>query len=177
VIDPNGVELGVSDSRSDTRNLGVLARFNLAAWAIGCAWAFCGVIRVDALKQTRLLRPVIETDLVLLSELALLGHFANVPEVLFYPRNKWGDESNRGKRWRRFWDSVAPEYKGRRVWFPYFGWGREELLAVRHSRLDPGRKTLLMLSVFPAYFSRYRIYLPQKSRQAVRSLLRQLLGF
>jgi glycosyltransferase involved in cell wall biosynthesis len=174
VIDRDSKEVGMSDSHTDTRNWGVLVRFNLAAWAVGCAWAFCGLIRSAALKETRLMRPVIESDLVLLSELSLLGPFANIPEILFYPRNKWGDESDRKKRWKRFFETLQPRARNRRIVFPYLGWVHEEFLAVKHAHLDTGRKALLMASVVPAYFSRYRICLPRDLRLAVRAFLRRL---
>jgi glycosyltransferase involved in cell wall biosynthesis len=174
VIDLDGKELGVSDSHTDTRNWGVLLRFNLAAWAVGCAWAFCGLIRSAALEETRLVRPVIESDLVLLSELSLRGPFANIPEILFYPRNKWGDESRREDRWRRFFQMLYPATKNRRTLFPYLTWIYEELLAVKHAPLRPGRKVILMACVVPAYFSRYRVYLPRDLRLAVRAFLRRL---
>jgi glycosyltransferase involved in cell wall biosynthesis/MoaA/NifB/PqqE/SkfB family radical SAM enzyme len=173
VIDRDGKELGTSDSHTDTRNWGVLLRFNLAAWAVGCAWAFCGLIRSAALKETRLMRPVIESDLVLLSELSLLGPFANIPEILFYPRNKWGDESRRKDRWRRFFQMLYPATRNRRTLFPYLGWVHEEFLAVKHAHLNTGRKALLMASVVPAYFSRYRIYLPRSLRTGLRSWIRR----
>jgi glycosyltransferase involved in cell wall biosynthesis len=42
-----------------------------------------GVIRTDTLRRTRLVRPYPGTDKILLAELALLGRFAEVSEVLW----------------------------------------------------------------------------------------------
>jgi len=171
LIDLDGKELEVTDSHIDTRGWGLLARFNLAIWAVDCAFAICGVFRARALKQTRLFKPVIESDLVLLSELSLLGAFANIPEVLFYPRKKWGDEERRKERWRRLFNAIDPAKKKKRVWFPYLRWIYEELLAVKHAQCGLGQKVLLMASVVPAYFSRYRIYVPRRFRLKVKSIL------
>jgi glycosyltransferase involved in cell wall biosynthesis len=48
--------------------------------------AFNGVIRLRALRLTRLIEPYLEADLVLMGNLALLGQFALVEEPLFYRR-------------------------------------------------------------------------------------------
>lgn len=46
----------------------------------------CGVIRSSALRRTRLDRPYPGGDFVLMAELAMLGKFLVLPEVLFYRR-------------------------------------------------------------------------------------------
>ena len=56
------------------------ARFGARLRAPYCHEMF-GLIRRDALEQTRLMRPA--ADRALLAELALLGRFITVPEVLF----------------------------------------------------------------------------------------------
>ncbi len=48
--------------------------------------AFNGVIRVSALRQTRLIEPYFEADLVLMGHLAMLGKFVLVEEALYYRR-------------------------------------------------------------------------------------------
>jgi glycosyltransferase involved in cell wall biosynthesis len=48
--------------------------------------AQCGIIRLAALRRTRLDRMYMDGDLVLMAELALLGKFNLVDEVLFYRR-------------------------------------------------------------------------------------------
>lgn len=50
-----------------------------------CADAF-GLFRLDALRQTRLLLPCYGSEKVLCGELAMLGKYAEVPEVLFLER-------------------------------------------------------------------------------------------
>ena len=46
-----------------------------------------GLVRRDVLKKTRLLEPFVESDYVLLAELALLGEIVEVPEILLQLRS------------------------------------------------------------------------------------------
>ncbi|TFG48025.1 MAG: glycosyltransferase [Gemmatimonadales bacterium] len=48
--------------------------------------AFNGLIRLSALRQTRLVEPYLQADMVLMGHLALLGKYLLVPEPLFYRR-------------------------------------------------------------------------------------------
>jgi glycosyltransferase involved in cell wall biosynthesis len=59
-----------------------------AAVLLGTSWCsdIYGLIRADALQQTRLALPFYGSEKVLLAELALQGQFAEVPEVLFWNR-------------------------------------------------------------------------------------------
>jgi glycosyltransferase involved in cell wall biosynthesis len=59
-----------------------------AAVMLGTSWCsdIYGLIRADALRQTRLALPFYGSEKVLLAELALIGRFAEIPEVLFLNR-------------------------------------------------------------------------------------------
>ncbi|HWL14160.1 MAG TPA: glycosyltransferase family 2 protein [Opitutus sp.] len=77
-----------------------------------------GIIRTDALRRTRLYLPVIAADFVLLSELALLGEFWEVPETLFQRRIHSGcsTRANRGlDELQQWWDPSQRRY---RRWLP-----------------------------------------------------------
>ena len=50
-----------------------------------CSDAY-GLIRTDALRRTRLYLPFFGAEKLLMAELALLGRFAEIPEVLFHQR-------------------------------------------------------------------------------------------
>jgi glycosyltransferase involved in cell wall biosynthesis len=52
--------------------------------------AFNGLIRLSALRQTRLVEPYLCADIVLMGHLALLGKFVLVDEVLYYRRMEVG---------------------------------------------------------------------------------------
>ena len=51
----------------------------------GCLDSY-GLIRVTAIHRTRLYLPYFGSEKVFIAELALLGRFREIPEVLFYPR-------------------------------------------------------------------------------------------
>ena len=171
-IDSNGKKVeSVPGVYPDTRNLGLLLRAVLAICGVGSNYMIYGLIRSKALGDTRLFRKVMETEYVLLTELSMVGSFAHVAEDLFSIRLKWGNEAKHEWTTRGF-AAMNPGSKTRPIRFPYLGWIREELLAVKHAHVDYWRKALLMACVFLGYFSRYRIYLPRGPRRAARSLLR-----
>ncbi len=86
LIDEQGAETGPYDDRmaidgdSPARRLGLLVR-NLRR----CNVVF-GLIRRRILAETGGIRPLGQSDHLLLAELILRGRFAEVPEVLFYRR-------------------------------------------------------------------------------------------
>lgn len=55
-----------------------------SSWNLVCE--FNGVIRIDALRRTGLLQPILSSDVKMLHELAALGTFVKVPDVLFFSR-------------------------------------------------------------------------------------------
>jgi len=174
VIDGHGKKVEVvQGAYLDSRNLGLVLRVTLAICGAGSAYMIYGVIGHEALAQTRLFRRVMEPEYVLLTELSVLGSFAQVPEALFYIRLKWGTETKRQWTTRAF-EAMNPSTKPQHIRFPYLGWIREELLAVKDARLDRGRKAVLMACVVLGYFSRYRVHLPLTLHLALRGLLRRL---
>jgi glycosyltransferase involved in cell wall biosynthesis len=74
-------------SRLDTRGIpDRLSRFNMVLWGLTTGFPIYGVMRVSALKQTRMYRQVVSPDITLLAELSLLGEFAHLHEPLLYAR-------------------------------------------------------------------------------------------
>jgi glycosyltransferase involved in cell wall biosynthesis len=57
--------------------------------------AYCGLVRTDALLSTRLNRLYPGGDMVLMAELALMGRFLLLPEILLYRRVGQETSSNR----------------------------------------------------------------------------------
>ena len=149
-IDTTGKQLSVVDSNQDTRNCTLLGRFNLGVLDPGFAFAIYGVIRANCLRQTRLLRRVWGPDVILLSELSILGSFANIPEVLFYGRDKWGERAGPNKNnWTKpYLERLFPGKNHRFMqFFPYAGFTYEQLLGVMHARLGFRAKTSLIAFV------------------------------
>ncbi len=60
--------------------------------------AMNGVIRVEALRSTRLIRPYVGSDITMMAILALLGKFVLLPDVLFQRRIAEGTFSGRMSR-------------------------------------------------------------------------------
>lgn len=65
-------------------------RFTRVAMLMALNNAQCGVIRLDALRLTRLDRPYPSGDMALMAELALYGKLQLVPEVLLFRRQSTG---------------------------------------------------------------------------------------
>lgn len=61
-------------------------RFRSVTSALGLNNPLCGVMRLDVLARTALIRPYLSGDLVLILELALHGRMVLLPEILFYRR-------------------------------------------------------------------------------------------
>jgi glycosyltransferase involved in cell wall biosynthesis len=71
--------LNLCDPRPSERFIQFMRRFKLSN-------AMYGVVRASALKKTRLLGNYIGADVPFLAELALQGHFREIPEFHFYRR-------------------------------------------------------------------------------------------
>lgn len=84
-IDTDGRKLKLMRG-PDTRGLSLMPRCQVVLWGLQYAYPVYGLIRTEVLKKTRLGRPVIGSDLILLLELSLLGEFAQISEVLLHIR-------------------------------------------------------------------------------------------
>jgi glycosyltransferase involved in cell wall biosynthesis len=86
IIDAAGKLVGPYQDNLDLRQTEAHRRLRQFIWQ----WSLCnvvfGVIRTDALRQTRLIQPYVGSDITLIGELALLGQFWEVPEELFFRR-------------------------------------------------------------------------------------------
>jgi glycosyltransferase involved in cell wall biosynthesis len=174
-IDRTGKQLTVVGSNLDTRNRTLLARFNLTVWEGGYGFTIYGVIRANCLRQTRLFRRVWGPDVLLLSELSILGSFANIPEPLFYGRDNWGEKAgpNTNNWTKPYLERLFPGKKYRFMqFFPHAGFSYEQLLAVMHARL--GFKAKIPLITFVVLGLLYKS-LPLILRRPLRGFLRRLL--
>ena len=94
-----------------------------------------GLIRLDVLRQTKLILNYTDSDRTLLGELGLYGPFYEVPEPLFYHRHH-GGSSGRAHPIRGGWDLRAgwfdPRLQGR-VLFPQWRQLLEYVKAIFHA--------------------------------------------
>lgn len=98
-IDVIGNKIMRTSGWTDTRGLDPVARFFSVLW--GNMHPILGVIRMDALRQVRFLSCT-GTDLVMLSELVLMGHFVHARFTSWSRREPRGAETHqeRMKRYR-----------------------------------------------------------------------------
>jgi glycosyltransferase involved in cell wall biosynthesis len=133
-IDGSGNKLGLYEydlsfeqRRPSERFISVRNRMNLNN-------AQQGLIRLQALRQTRLERPYPGSDLIMMAELALRGTFRLLPDVLLYRRMEKGaasrflsdrelrafldpDSAHKGfTAWRRHWDCWWSVLRAPIVW-------------------------------------------------------------
>jgi glycosyltransferase involved in cell wall biosynthesis len=90
-IDGAGAPLARESGWTDTRGMSSVERFFTIMW--GNMHPILGLMRLDALRQTSGVRAGMGADLLLLSELALLGHFLHVPTTAWCRREIRPDES------------------------------------------------------------------------------------
>jgi len=90
-IDGSGQPLACRFGFSDTSGMSSVERFFTVLW--GNMHPILGLIRTDALRRTSGFRSCMGADLLLLSELALIGDFVFVPDTRWYRREIRPQES------------------------------------------------------------------------------------
>ncbi len=146
-------ELGVFISGNiDTRGLSSMSQFYKTIWGLGYGFPIYGIIRSCLLKKTGLFPRAIGADIVLLTELSLLGAFAQVSESCLYIR-KLSDYGS----WEHYiLKSFGPEINRRSVWYLYNRWIYEHIRVIaRHVRSFRGRY-IRMLLVIICILRKYR---------------------
>ncbi len=117
-------------------------RFRRLIASIRLAHQHLGVIRMDCLRRTHLLRVHVASDINLLAELSLYGKFYELPERLFYRRfhetsGSWkrGDRAHDAK----YYHAAKARSGGMRMWQGQLGF----FSAVSSSPLPPRAKLAL----------------------------------
>ena len=160
-VAPDGSHSAIIPPRLDTRGLAVVTRFQLVIWSLSYCYQTYGLIRSDALKRTQLFRDTIGPDAVLLTELALLGAFAYVPELLFYMR-QMPDAGD----WVRYASKLNKRLTPLSAGYFYAQMIYNYLLVVHEHIHRPVRKIMLMLAVLLCIPIRYRLVLRDMIRAA-----------
>lgn len=133
------------DIRSLTAPFRPLRQFNLVLWDCHNSHAIHGLIRTELLRRTRLARPTIGPDIILLAELSLLGAFAQIPEPFFYVRRmREHDEIEVLKRQAR---DMFPSNDKRSLVFPYAKFALEYLSIVTHRPLKLSFSNMVLVIV------------------------------
>ncbi len=138
---------------SDTRGMDPMARFFTVFW--GNMHPMLGVMRLDYLRRTRGLQTFVGADLVLLSELALMGHFVHVPRAWWHRREPRAQESHR-ERMQRYADKECGQTNSWldrrfRLWRLPLGLIR----AVWSARISWMKRLCLLFGLLPSLPVRY----------------------
>ncbi len=120
-----------------------------------------GVFRSDALRKSSLHRSYYGSDLNLLREVALLGRFVHVPNIVFYNRDHPDrSEAIVDKTQKRLWQDTGARNRSSTGALPFFAHLIE--IAFRHRRLVSPAQTLppvFILALGPRSLAHYAVEL------------------
>jgi len=161
-IDTEGKFLEIIPDHFDTRGMNQISRFNVVLWKLGYCYPFYGLVRLNTFKQTGNYDGVIGPDTIILSEMAILGEFAYVPELLFYMRKMpdYGD-------WNKY---VVKLNMHLTIWsalYLYLNMIYNHLLPIRHVR-SYAKKVILATSVLICMVVKYHWVLAGLISSSVR---------
>jgi len=145
-ISSDGKPLGKLPTPIDTRGInGPVLRLILSFWHLG-GYQIYGLFRTSAMKKTHLFPPrIMGPDLVMLSELALLGTFACVRAPLYSPRMNWTSETDFNKVLERYKRTMFFQKKPSS--FPAWHYFAKQLSTLSKASIGVRRK-LFLLPIF-----------------------------
>lgn len=138
IVDAAGNPVGEWNDGLDVRGRHARARFNRVVRNAVLGNGIFGLVRSDALAQTRGHGNYPSADLVFLAELALLGEIWELPEPLFLRRMH--EETSRAANTNLVQLSAWFDPRARPVTNEMRRLLREHLAAVRHAKLSPWEK-------------------------------------
>ena len=128
-------------------------RFHKILWSNSGASIY-GLFRRISLRKTRLFRNAVGADILLLSELSLMGEFHEVPLFLFTKSIRGGSVA---KKIKVILESILPD--GHRVFLPFTKMGLEYWKLVRDSDLGGTEKKVAFLDIILCFLVKYKIFL------------------
>jgi len=155
-IDENGEPLEENDPGFDLQDEAARERLRYVIRSKRWVNAIFGLVRSEALARTPLLPKYPSGDYIILGELALLGKFVEVPEVLFMRRLHPGASSqnlNDANWLAHLWDAGKSEVDGRLV---FWGRSRGHAGTIMRSSLGVGEKMSLSASLLRTMVTRRR---------------------
>lgn len=153
-INANGLPFNRQPSWFDTRSMSSVERFYTVFW--GSMNPILGVIRRESLLKTPIINTV-GSDLIMLSNLALLGEFIHVPECSWCRREfrleaTHSDKINRYKTAEQgFSKSIAARL------FPLLRLPFELIKLVVRCEVPGTDKVIILISLIPSLLSRYLV--------------------
>ncbi len=162
-IDEHGVQDNRDTDYPDTRGMSLFRRFFVVFW--GNMHPVLGVIRLDHLRRTESIQSFAGADLVLLSELVLMGDFVLAPNARWQRRDVRSKE-NHSERMRRY---TNKEYGQANTSldksFPLLKLPFALIATVWKARLPFLRRLILLLALLPLLPARYIIGRRQANRK------------
>lgn len=160
--DPGDV-LSVTDEAPGGR----LSEYFLSSFRNRACNAILGIVRTNALKQTRLIGAYAGSDKVLLAELALLGPFHQLPDTLFFRRAHAGSSvaATPDPTLRDQWFDTALQHKRQ---FVNWKWFLEYVRAIHHVPLSIAERS----RAGQAMLEYWGLYKPRLIRELKEYLLR-----
>lgn len=146
-IDEEGRPMAVEPTRLDTRSMGVTSRLNCVIWGLNRCDLIYGLMRSEALRQTRLFRATLSPDNIIVAELSMVGSLAYLPEPLFFLRCARKNETYVEAALRGVATFYPPDQTPR-FFFPSWRYVGEHLLAVFRASVPVARLPVLLASVF-----------------------------
>lgn len=155
-IDENGKPVEETDPGFDLQDEAARERLRYVIRSKRWVNAIFGLIRSEGLAKTPLLPKYPSGDYIILGELALVGKFVEVPEVLFLRRLHPGASSqnlNDANWLAHFWDAGKSEVDGRLV---FWSRSRGHAGTIMRSSLGVGEKISLSASLLRTMVTRRR---------------------
>jgi glycosyltransferase involved in cell wall biosynthesis len=152
-IETDGRPGDILHSHVETRGLSQVSRYRTVLWGLGYVYQPYGIMRSNALKRTGLMRPnTLGADVVLMTELALLGAFAEVPEPLLCLQRL----SDFGSTNQYLVKTLGQSSERRSSWYLYSKMIYEHLRVVPRHTKGLREKAVLVLSVIFCMLTKYR---------------------
>ena len=152
-IDESGQRCERVAGYSDTRGMDPMARFFTVFW--GNMHPVLGVMRLDYLRRTRGMQSFVGADLVLLSELVLMGDFVHVPQAWWHRRESRAQESHRERMQRYTGKEYGQANSWLDRWFPYLRLPLGLIRAVWSARISWIERLCLLFGLLPSLPVRY----------------------
>ena len=138
---------------SDTRGMDPMARFFTVFW--GNMHPVLGVLRLDYLRRTRGMQSFAGADLVLLSDLVLMGDFVHVPDAWWNRREIRARESHRERMQRYTSKEYGQANSWLDRWFPLLRLPIGLMRVVWGARISWMERLCLLFGLLPSLPVRY----------------------
>lgn len=140
----------ISTGFFDTSGQTLVQRINAVFW--GPEEALYGLMRMEAIRKTRLQAQIIGSGAVWLMELALQGQFILAPGIRRY-RRKNRSEENRHERLRRYHRTLFRRKK--RYWLPFWKFGFYYLSIPFLRKISFHRRGRIFISILSGFLVKY----------------------